>query len=589
MTPAETVRDYIDGILTGRIVAGRLLRLAVRRHLDDLEHAEERGYYFNEAIATEACEFFPRILRHTIGEWHRKPFHLTPFQTFITWVLMGWRRVSDGLRRFRKAYVTQARKGGKTEWAAGLALLVSAMDNPLEHGSEAYCVATKEDQAKIMFNKAAAMVDESPSLSRLCDVFTNNISIPSYRSLLRPLGSDSKTNAGWNPHLVVLDEVCDWQGHHRGLWGALTTASGARRQPLRLVTCTAGDETSEIWEEEDDYAVAVVESVLTGNIVDDEYFAVIARLDTERGCEACGGDGCDCCDNGKIPADDPFDESVWQKANPNLGHTIKIDYLRGQAREAKHKPAAKHDFLRYHCNLKVTSHLKVIDMAQWARGGRDLDDWDGEPCYGAWDLGWSSDLASLSIVKRFFVGQDDEGNDRYRYEARSWSFIPEGTQTDLTREPWPSFIASGSLVVTSGNTTDIPGAFKAKLLEVTEQYNVAQWAFDPNNSRHLATELLNEHGIECFKFPQTHGMYNESLLVFLKAISDGQFVHGGDRLLEWCARHLICNKNHRNEMMPDKRRSKEKIDPIVAIIMATGGAMNAVDSGYWNPADGVTL
>ena len=586
----QLVTDYIDGVMSGEIVTGRLVKLAVRRHLDDLDHAGKRGYYFDERKAELFCDLFPAVLKHSKGaKFAGMPFELSPYQAFIVWSLIGWRRQSDDTRRFRKAYVTLARKQGKTTFGAAIGLLLLVADDPREPGAEVYAAATKEDQACIMFNEAKNMVAKSPALSRMTEVVKKNIAVPSLSSFFRPLGSDSKTNAGWNPHVMLLDEVCDWQEHHRELWGALTTAGGARTQPLRLVTCTAGNDSSDIWQEEDDYAVAVVESVLTGNVIDDEYFAFIARLDESRACEDCGGDGCGLCENGTIPADDPFDEANFIKANPNLGVSITLEYLRGQATEAKNKPAAKQHYLRYHMNIRVTRSFRVIDINQWSRGNIPLSDWSGQTVYAAFDLGWSNDLASISLATKFFDGQDENHNDRWRYEGRSWSFICEECEYDLTREPWASFIENGCLVVTSGNVTDIPGAFKQKILEVTDEFNVAQWAHDTAGALHLAIELSDEHGIECFKFPQSYGMYNPAFRLYLDLISAGLFVHGGDRLLEWTARHLVAKEDHRKLIMPDKQKSKEKIDPQAAMIMAIGGAMTGVESIPWSREDGVFL
>jgi phage terminase large subunit-like protein len=325
-------------------------------------------------------------------------------------------------------------------------------------------------------------------------------------------------------------------------------------------------------------------------VIDDEYFAMIARLDEARPHEECDGLGCEGCNAGMLPADDPFDESVWEKANPNIRAIApQLNNLRGQAVEAKNKPSAKHDFLRYHCNIQVSTAVKLIDMDQWAKGAKELSDWSVTSSYGAFDLGWASDLASMSLTAKFFVDRDDEGNDRWRYETRQWSFIPSGTKADLTREPWASFIADGNLIVTDGATTDIPGAFKQKLLEVTEQFDCVQWAFDPHQARHLSTELENDEGMEVFKFPQNHGMYNESMLMFEKMIADQLYVHGGDPLLTWCAKHLRCNKDHKNAIMPDKKASREKIDPIVTSIMSLGGCMTGEQPNYWNPSSGVWL
>ena len=587
-TNDETVQAYMDGVLDGSIVAGRLVILAVRRHLDDLENAGDRGFYFDEKIADEACEFFPSVLKHSKGAaFAGKPFILSPYQVFITWCLFGWRRKVDGTRRFRKAYVTKARKNGKTEFAAGLGLLVLVADNPIEPGAEVYVAATKEDQACQMFNEAKAMVNQSPALSRACEVMKKNVGFGN--SFMRPLGSDSKTNAGWNPHLMVIDELCDWQEYHRGLWGALTTGSGARTQPLRFATCTAGNDESDIWKEEDDYAVAVVESVLTGNVLDDAYFAFIARLDEARTCDKCKGDadGCEHCENGTIPADDPFDESNWEKSNPNISYigTLLAD-LRDQATEAKGKPSSKQDFLRYRMNIMVTRSFKAIDMGHWPKGGVPLSDWSQSNVYGAFDLGWSSDLASISLVTRFFEGEGDGHSDRYRYECRSWSFLCEECKYDLTTEPWATFISSGCLTITPGSITDIPGAFRQKILDVTDEFNVLQWAHDTSGALHLAIELQNE-GIETFKFPQSFGMYTPAFKLYLDLVADGLFVHNNDRLLEWTARNLVAKEDHRKQIMPDKQKSKSKIDPQSATIMAIGGAMTGVESGFWTPAWGV--
>jgi len=587
----QVVSDYIDGVLSGEIITGRLVKLAVRRHLDDLERAGERGYYFDEAIAEEACGFFPAVLKHSKDRWARLPFTLSPWQAFIVWVLLGWRRRADDFRRFREAYITVARKNGKTTFCAGLSCLLMYADDPIAEGAEVYVAATKEDQACIMFNEAKSMVEKSPSLSRVSEVVKKNIAFPAYGSFMRPLGSDSKTNAGWNPHAMMIDELCDWQQHHRGLFGALTTAGGARSQPLRVVTCTAGDETSELWDEEDTYAVSVVESVVVGNVIDDRYFAFIARPEEKRPCDNCDGDGCGQCVDGEIPGDDPYDPKSFPKSNPNIGVSVTSENLEAEAIKAKNKPSFKNDYLRYNANIRVTSTYRCIDTTSWGwrAGSVPLSDWTGQTVYAAFDLGWKNDLASFSLVTKFFEGVDENHNDRWRYEVRSWSFICEECKHNLEREPYASFIRDGCLTVTTGNVTDIPGVFKSRLAEAIGEFGVVQLAHDNAGALHLALELNEENGIECFTFAQTHNMYNPAMKLFLDLVESGQFVHGGDRLLEWTARHLVANKNIREQVMPDKQKSKEKIDPMTSTIMAIGGAMTGIEVRPWSREDGVFL
>jgi phage terminase large subunit-like protein len=329
--------------------------------------------------------------------------------------------------------------------------------------------------------------------------------------------------------------------------------------------------------------------VLTGQVVDDTYFAYIARIDDARTCEACSGVRCDGCQNGVLPADDPFDEACWPKAQPNLGITVSWDYYREQANEAKHKPTALSDFVRYQCNRVCSSNARAISTDVWSLCGGELSDWYGMESYGAFDLGRRSDLASLALTCKFPDGEDDEGKERFRFEMRQWSFTFEDVDLPLHQEPWATFIRLGQLLVNPGNVIDLPGAFKSKLLEVTTEYNVVQWAYDPHNAAILGIELQNTHGMNVYQFFQSHGHYNETIDEFLKCVKSRRLRHGDDHLLTFAAQNLVINRNHKNEWMPKKDSRTGKIDPIVAGIMSFGGAMNGTVGGYWTPERGVSL
>lgn len=591
----EVVNEYIEGVLAGTIVTGRLVKLAVRRHKEEYDiQAREgsvRGYHFDDEIAEKACWFFPNVLRHSIGKWNNQPFELSGWQAFVVWCLFGWRN-EQGFRRFRKAYISVGRKNGKSTLIAGLAVLLLAADIPPEPGAQIYAAATKEEQARIILDEAKALIERSASksLKKSCEPNVKQITIAKTRSFIRVLGSDSKTNAGWNPHAMLIDELHDWQAHHSGTWDALTTASGSREQPIRIAITTAGDDDSLIWQHEDEFAIKVLESVTTGKVVDDIVFAFIARIDDARPCEDCDGQGCDLCKNGMLPEDDPMDSTCWAKANPNLGESIQMSYLEEQANEAHHKPSSLSSFIRFHCNRRCSSNERAIHMDLWKRcNGPLCEEWEASESYGAFDLGRKSDLASIAVACKFSDGEDANGKERFRTELRQWSFTHEKVDLPLHQEPWATFIRNDRLFVNSGNVIDLPGAFKSKLLEVTKEFNVVQWAYDPNNAAYLALELLDEFGEDfCFEFRQSHGMYNETLEEFLNAVKTASLRHGDDELLTFAAQNLVINKNSKNEWMPKKDSSTGKIDPIVAAIMAFGGAMkNEVKSNYWNPRIGV--
>ena len=288
--PRDQVERYIDGVLGGSIVTGRRVRQAVERHVYDLDHAGARGYYFDEDKAESAILWFPISLRHVEGEWAGRPVELSDSQAFIAWSLFGWRR-ADGCRRFRHAYITCARKWGKSTFASGLCNQLVTFDDPLESGAQVYCAATKEDQAKIVHGLAKAMAEASPELRRQVNVLAKSIVTKkgAYQpnSFFKPLGSDSRTSDGFNVHAAILDEIHEWGDHHRGLWDKLNTAHGSRRQPLIITITTAGDDLSQLWLEVDRLNCQVLDGYDLENPPGDHRFAFIARLDEKRACD-CG-------------------------------------------------------------------------------------------------------------------------------------------------------------------------------------------------------------------------------------------------------------------------------------------------------------
>lgn len=557
-TPAKVRRQiakYIRDIDRGKIVSCRLVRFAIRRHQQDLREAKKRGYYFDENAAAEAVLFFPLVLRHAVGEWDNEPFVLSDWQAFIVWCLFGWRRRSDKTRRFRKAYISVARKNGKSTLVAGLALLLLCLDNPIEQSAECYIAATKEEQAAIIFRQAQQLRRKSPSIKNATQAYKKSITLPITDSFLRPIGSDSDTTDGLNPHAVLKDELHAWQARHRGLHEKLSTGGASRRQPIEVIITTAGDDRAEIWQAENDYAARVVESVETGHIISDTLFSFVCQLDRD---------------------DDPFDEAVWRKANPNLGISVKADYLREQANEAKHQPAKKNQFLRYHCNLQVTSRERAIDPVLWAACRRDLPPLEGRECYGGWDLGRTDDFAAVSLAFPEPTGkteqdEDDESKRRpiHRYDVMSWSFTSEGALAEMQPPPFAGFRDHPRLFVSHGETVEF-AAVRDRILYCHEVYAPRSWAYDATFAEQLAQELLNDHGLAVVKFVQSARHYNEPIRQLLKAVKEKRVGHDGDALLAWQMSNLIIKANWREEWMPDKPGSKNKIDAAVALLMAFG-------------------
>lgn len=571
MTPME----WIQAVLNGEVVASRWVQLACLRHLKDLERQENDPdfcWVFREDLAQTAIDFFPTFLKHTKGEFSQQPFELSDDQKFIIWVVFGWRHPEKETRRFVRSFITAARKWGKTSFVAGVAVLLLYFDYPFEADAEGYVAATKEQQASICHKQAAKFIENNPHLLKHARLFRNRDRYqsiilegpPFLGSTFVPVGSDSNTSDGWNPHFVIKDELHAWKDHHKGLKDRLETGGGARRQPLDMTVSTNGDENSRFFIAEDNAATSMLEAVERDEFIADRLFAYVARIDEQRPC-SCGS-GCVNCHEGMIPADDPFDEECWPKANPNIGITPSWEFMREQAARAQREPDWKSNFLRFHCNIQVESKVQLINTVAWAENITRHVDWSkAEQVCGAFDFGWRDDLSAFGAVGRFREG------DRIYYVGEVHSFVCENGKRNLNDEPWGGWIADGWLTRTEGNTTDF-AVFKRDLLEFASNIGCKNWRFDAYSARQFGTELVNDHGLNAAEFKQTVHSYHEPLIDFIAQVNAGNMLHLGDPLLAWCVGNAVGRKNHDGKMMPDRLKSKDKIDPFVVLVMAFSGA-----------------
>jgi phage terminase large subunit-like protein len=535
------VTAYAEGVVSGKITAGKWVRLACERFLRDLD--DPGDYYFDWDLAENACLIFPLIFRHYKGEWAGQPIELCDFQKFVTANIIGWKHKQTDFRRFRRAFVSVARKNGKTTWAAGLAILFAFFDG--EAAAEVYIGATKREQAAILFTDAKQMIAASQTLSKHADSRVSVIQFPATHSLIRPLGSD-KPYDGLNPHAIFLDELHAWVERHRKFYDTMRTGSGARRQPLLCTITTAGDDKSELWKDEVGYCKLILEQ----QAADPQLFAYVAELDDD---------------------DDPFDESTWAKANPGLGQSVKLDYLREQAAEAKAKQTAKNRFLRYHCNRMTSSTEHAIDVRRWDELGTGLTEWeDADAIAAGFDLGGRDDLASWAVVARFRVGEDEDERPIYRYECKQRSYMFADTRRDLSLQPFASFISQG-LIDVGKYALD---SLRDDLIKECEDWSISEIAFDPYQANVIAGHLEQE-GLKPIRMPQNYLHFNEPIRAFLQAITEGRFSHSGsDSLLRYCVQNAVIVRDRADRWMFDKSNSRDKIDPVVAVVMAFRACMS---------------
>ena len=247
--------EYANDILNGNIVSCELTWLAAKRHFDDLERIDQTGYYFDEKAAQHAIDWF-KYCKHIEGQWAGQTIELSPWQLFCTAMMFGWKNEEEN-RRFRTAYIEVARKNGKSTWMAGIGLYL--MFGDLESGAQVYSVATKKDQAKIIFNTAVKMVKKSPELRKFIKSRTNVLFCDLIDSVFKPLGQDSDTEDGLNVHGSLVDELHAHKSSQ--MWDVIDSATGARTQSLIVAITTAGFQRNSFCYEKRTYVSNILKGV----------------------------------------------------------------------------------------------------------------------------------------------------------------------------------------------------------------------------------------------------------------------------------------------------------------------------------------
>lgn len=540
--PSEVVvQRYIEDVLVGKVQACRWVRLACERHLRDLEDGGDRGLYFDKVAAQVAIAFFG-LLKHSKGEWAGRPFHLEPWQQFILWVLFGWKRKADKLRRFRTVYLEVARKNGKSTLGAGVGLFLMVLDG--EPGAEVYSAATKRDQAAITHNEATRMVKASPELRRRVKVFRNNLHISGTASKYEPLSSDVSSMDGLNVHGAIVDEL---HAHKtRELWDLLDTATGSRRQPLMFAITTAGFNRQSICFEQHEYA----EKVLDGVIEDDSFFGIIFTLDEE---------------------DEWEDERTWIKANPNLGISKKWDDMRRKARRAKEMPSALNAFLRRELNVWTQAETKWVPWQAWSECAKAVDPVGlrGRTGYGGLDLSSNTDISAWVMV---FPPQSEEDD----YQVLCRFFIPEEAMHERTRRdrvPYEAWVRQGYITATPGNVIDYDFILH-QIDEDMQDYDIPEVAFDRWGATKIQTALMELGGDDFMvQFGQGFVSMSPPMKGLEKLILGRKLAHGGNPVLTWMADNLVARQDPAGNIKPDKTKSTERIDGMVALIMGLDRAL----------------
>lgn len=539
--------EYAEAVAAGDIPTGQYTRLACIRQLDDLKRSAEDEswpYYFDPDEADRVIQIIER-LPHTKGKWAGKPIKLEPWQKFIFSTLFGWLQRADDFRRYREAYLGISRKNGKSLLGAATGLVMLAFDG--ENGAEVYCGATTEKQANEVFRPALRMVKMTDGLREMgIQPFASSIAVEDDGSLFQKIIGNP--GDGQSPSCAITDEYHEHDTTDQ--YDTMQSGMLARDQPLHLVITTAGSSYGgPCYLHEQD-----CKRVLDKVIPNERLFVCIYHADAD---------------------DDWSSPEVLEKANPNLGVSIMRDTLLAMQEQAKSSPQHQNRFRTKHLNQWVSAKTAWLNMLKWHNcqvDGLSLDAFEGRKCLMALDLASKSDLA---VAMRLFWERREDG--RLEYAMFPRFYLPEDAVMEDGSGNYSRWQHMGLLTVTDGNEIDF-----RRIREDVEadmaRFDVQEVVYDPWRATQLAQELT-EDGATCVEYRNTVANMSEPMKELEAAVNGGRLKHDGNEVMTFCASNVVAKEDAKSNIYPRKERPENKIDGVVAGIMAVGRVLYREEPG----------
>jgi len=490
------------------------------------------SYYTDLKEPERIKKFFSRFLVHSKGTHAGKPFNLLDWQYDIIKDLFGTYKTADNLRRYRNGLVLIPRKNGKTTLCAGLCLYELLFG---EASGEVVACANSRDQAKIIFNSAVDFISKSKELTARLKVYKSAIYNPKTRSIFKVISREANTALGMNCSMVIFDELL--AAPDDSLYNSMVTSMGARKQPLMLSISTAGFSKASFL-----YQLVEHGERINNNIInDDSFYAKIYSMK----------------DN-----EDWTKEDTWHKCNPSLGHTIGLDFFRTEFNRAKEFPRFENAFKTLYLNAWIDSEKSWIPDTAWMLCGDDnikIEDFKGETCYAGLDLSSTTDLTALVLC---FSKNE-------KYYLFSYPFCPEDNikaRSKNDKVSYDDWVRQNKLTATSGNCTDYDFVLE-KLKTLSNDYNISSVLIDRWNSSYLSTKLI-ENGFNVVAFGQGFASMASPVRALETLVLSKRLVHDNHPVMRWCMSNVILKIDAAGNAKADKAKSRERIDLVVAALMA---------------------
>lgn len=534
------IEQYWNGIETGEIIVSNRVKKQYKKLIQDLQHHDK--YIFIEDKANKPIDFIEKFCKHSKGEWIGKPVILDLFQKAYISALFGFVDKETGLRRYRESMFYIARKNGKTTMLAGIALYMLIADN--EGGAEVYSIATKKDQASILFDEAHNMIKQSPYLSkhvkkRKIDLYFNHT-----MSKLQALGKNSDSLDGLNAHFVSIDELHSIKD--RNLYEVMAQSQTARQQPLLVMITTAGHIRETIFDEMYEYACNVVD----GTFTDDKFLPVLYELDDKKEWQ---------------------DPAAWPKANPALGTIKKIEDLTQKVEKAKNNANELNGLLTKDMNIRQSLHNSWLTFDDINNTETfDIADFKNVYAIGGADLSITTDLSCATLL---FMDKDTEK----RYVHQMYWLPRDSFEERVTVDkiPYDKWYEQGLLRLCNGNTinySDITDWF----LEVLEEHGIAPlWIYYDSYSARYWVEEMEQHGFQmerCIQGARTLSLPMQNLGADLQA---KKINYNNHPILKWCLTNTGVEYDRNGNIVPIKNQTaKMRIDGMASLLDSYVGLYN---------------
>ena len=532
----DYIKEYFRKLETGEIVTSKRVYNVYKKLVHDIDNPDT--FIFDEEKANRPIEFIERFCKQSHGEWAGKPIKLELFQKAYISALFGFVDKVTGLRKYRESLFYVARKNGKSTMLAGIALYMMIADG--EAGSEVYCVATKKDQAKIVFSECWHMVQQSPELKKYIKKRKSDLYFPLTMSKLQPLGRNSDTMDGLNAQLVIMDELHGVKD--RNLYEVMKQSQSARRQPLLVMITTAGTVRECIFDDMYDYSSKVAD----GTITDDTFLPVMYELDNRNEWK---------------------DPTAWRKANPALGSIKKLEDLMAKVERAEQSPKDLTGVLCKDFNVRENSSTAWLTFDTINNETCfDINQFKGKWAIGGADLSLTTDLTCATLLTM------DKDHNRY---ITQMYFLPEDNYLKHIKEdkiPYDKWAEAGLLRLCKGNTIDYEDVTNW-FIEMVKVHGITPaWVYYDSWSARYWVNSMEANGfnmVRCIQGAKTLSLPMQHLQADLEA---KKVIYNNNPILKWCLSNTCVEEDRNGNIMPKKSSNpRRRIDGTASLLDAYTG------------------